>query len=484
MSRPNILLVVLDAVRADHLSCYGHKHDTTPHIDQLTADGIRYKHAFANANWTGASHASMFTGLLPSQSGVYGDNMTLPTDVNLLAEVLSEAGYRTFATSTGAHIRSDRGYDRGFNEFFETYRVSPSANYIKRLAHDWSALKQLVFSGVYGHDNYTLYKFDRLQRWLLDGKDPFFAFVNAKTAHNPYNPPRPFRRTFDDRLKRPRFEFIQKALDRIGLNPETVRGLKDERLRKLSWEYPILTDEIDPTEAELTVLTAWYDGAIRYLDERLGQLFEFMQSYGLFGETHVVITADHGELFGEHGLEKHHYSLYEPVLHVPFVIHPAEGSTLESAPRQIADPVSLVDLYPTLLDFAGTERPDPPNADSLASSGRPPSDRCVHAEVGSKSSEPVRRHHPEFDDSNYDGPLQSVRDDEYKLIRSVNGEVELYRWREDPEERNDLADAEPDVVDRLVHAIECDLNPMDERALNEDVDDPILEQQLKDLGYM
>jgi len=484
MSRPNVLLLVLDAVRADHLSCYGHDRETTPHVDELAGSGIQYEHVFANSNWTGASHPALFSGFLPSQSGVYGDKMALPDDVNLLAELLDEAGYRTFATSAGAHIRSDRGYDRGFDEFHETYRVSPSADFLGTLARDRSALKQLLYSGVYGHDNYTLYKFDRLQRWLRAGDDPFFAFVNCKTAHNPYNPPRPYKEAFCDRLDRPGFEFVERALERAGRDPQTVRGMDDERLRNLSWKYPILADDIDPTDEELDVLTAWYDGALRYLDERLGALVEFMRDEGVFADTHVIVTADHGELFGEHGLEKHHYSLYEPVLHVPLVIRPAEGSALDGAPGRVSDPVSLVDLYPTVLDLADVAGPERPDADTLAESGRPPADRYLYAEVGSKSPDPIRRHYPDFDGSAYDGPIQSVRNEEYKLIRGPDGDVELYRWREDPGEREDLVSEEPDTVDRLVTAIERDLEPIGDEALDEDVDDPALEEHLQDLGYL
>jgi arylsulfatase A-like enzyme len=482
MSSPNVLLIVLDAVRADHISCYGHDRETTPHIDELADDGIKYEHAFANSNWTGGSHPSMFTGLLPSQSGVYGDEMTLPTDTDLLSELLCDAGYRTFATSAGVHIRSDRGYNRGFDEFHETYRVRPSTDFIRTLFRDYSALKQLAFSGVYGHDNYTLYKFDRLQRWLLDGDDPFFAFINAKTAHNPYNPPRPYRCAFDNRLERPRFEFVERALDRLGLNPGTVRGVNDDRLRKLSWQYPILTDEFEPSEEELTVLTAWYDGAIRYLDEQIGQLLKFMRTKQLLSNTHVIVTADHGELFGEHGLEKHHYSLYEPVLHVPLVIYPAQESPLSHG--VVSDPVSLADLYPTILNLAGAPGPDRPSADSLISAGLSPTNRCVYAEVGSKSADPVRRHSPGFDDSEYDGPIQSARDEEHKLIRQADGSVELYRWRDDPAECHELADEKPAVVDRLISMIERNLNPMNDTALNEDIDDPTLREHLQDLGYM
>ena len=482
MSRPNIVLLVLDAVRADHLSCYGHDRQTTPNVDRLAERGVRYEHAFANSNWTGASHAVLFSGYLPSESGVYGDNMVLPENVDLLAELLQNAGYRTFATSAGAHIRGERGYDRGFDSFHEMYRVRPQVEFVHKLLRDTSTLKQLAFSGIRGHDNYALYKFDRLQKWIRSGDDPFFAFVNCKTAHNPYNPPRPYKRAFCEQLERPRYEFVERALERLGRTPQTVPGMDDARLESLSRRFPIIADEFEPTAEELDVLTAWYDGAIRYLDDRIGDFIDFLSRRGELDDTYVIVTADHGELFGEHGLEKHSYSLYEPVLQVPLVVDPPVDSSFGS--QTVSEPVTLADLYPTLLEFAGLTPPDRPHADSFADTGRPPSDRHVFAEVGSKSAEPIRRHYPSFDGAEFDGPLQSVRDDRYKLIQGPDGRLELYDWRTDPEERQNLVDEKPAVVERLSSVVEAELQPMSDASFQEDVTDPVLREHLEDLGYL
>jgi arylsulfatase A-like enzyme len=408
--------------------------------------------------------------------------MMLPEDINLLSELLSEAGYSTFATSAGAHIRSERGYDRGFDEFHETYRVNASKGFIRTLLRNRSAGKQLLFSSVSGHDNYTLYKFDQLKQWLTSVDDPFFAFVNCKTAHSPYNPPRPYKQYFCNQLERPRFEFTERLLERLGKHPQSVNGLDADRLHDLSWKFPILADSIDPTDEELDVLTAWYDGAIRYVDDRIGNLVRFMRSHDIFEDTHIIVTADHGELFGEHELQKHWYSVYEPVLHVPLVLHPALNSSSEQG--NISTPVSLIDLYPTILDIADAHVPDRPNAARLTPTGTPPSDRYLFAEVGSKSPDPIKRHHPSFDDRGYGKPLQSARDDEYKLIRSADGDTELYRWRDDPAESNDRSAAEPEVVNELKAAIEAALSPMNDSPLEEDITDPALKSHLEELGYL
>jgi arylsulfatase A-like enzyme len=482
MRRPNVLLVVLDAVRADHLSCYGYDRETTPTIDGLAADGVRYEHAFSTSNWTGAAHASLFTGYLPSQSGVYGESQDLPADVPTVAELLSEVGYRTFATSAGAHIRGGRGYDRGFDRFHETFRIRPNRHYLREFLRNPALRRQTWQTLVRGHDNYTAFKFGSLRRWIAGGSEPFFAFVNCKTAHHRYNPPRPYKSLFGPGVDRPRWEFVERLRRRLCTEPQDVDGFDVERLAALSRQYPVTGGAFEPTAAEWDVVEAWYDGAIRYLDDRLSELVSFLRSTGRMDETLLVVTADHGDLFGEHGLEKHQYSLLDKLLHVPLVVSPPAGGRTRSR-GVVSNVVSFADLFPTVLDAAGVTPPERPNAVPLT----PFDDRRFHdhvyAEVGRKSPAPIRQDYPEFEDSAYNGPVQSVRDDEYKLVRGPEGTRRLCRWREDPEEQTDLATEYPDVVDRLTSELEAALEPMNDRVLDDTVDDDRLEQQLKDLGY-
>jgi arylsulfatase A-like enzyme len=258
--------------------------------------------------------------------------------------------------------------------------------------------------------------------------------------------------------------------------------MDDARLESLSRKFPIIAEEFEPTAEELDVLTAWYDGAIRYLDDRIGGLLDFLSRHDELDDTYVIVTADHGELFGEHGLEKHFYSLYEPVLRVPLVIDPPVDAPFGS--QTVSESVTLADLYPTILEFAGVTPPARSHADSFAETGRPPTDRYVYAEVGSKLADPIRRHHPSFGGSEFDGPLRSVRDEEYKLIRRPDGELELYNWREDRDERWNLVDEEPEIVEQLLWPIEHELQPMSDSSFQEHVTDPALKEHLEDLGYM
>lgn len=478
MERPNVLLVVLDAVRADHLSCYQHDKKTTPTIDRLAADGVRYEHAFSASNWTGAAHAALFTGYLPSQSGVYGESQDLPEDIPTMAELLSEAGYRTFATSAGAHIRSSRGYGRGFDRFHETFRIRPNRHYLKQFLTNRALRRQTWQSLVRGHDNYTNFKFGSLQEWIASGDEPFFAFVNCKTAHHRYNPPRPYKSLFGPDVDRPRWEFVERLQRRFGSEPQDVDGFDMDRLAALSRQYPVTAGAFEPTTEEWDVIKAWYDGAIRYIDDQLAHLVSFLQETGQMDDTLLIVTADHGDLFGEHGLEKHQYSLLDKLLHVPLVINPPTATQ-----GTVSNMVSFVDLFPTVLDLTDATVPDRPSATSLA----PFDDRQFHdyifAEAGRKSPTPIKREYPTFTDSDYNGPVQAVRDSKYKLVRGSDGIRRLCAWREGPDETVDLTDERPDVVDRLEAQLETMLEPMGDDVLEEDIDDERLEQQLKDLGY-
>jgi arylsulfatase A-like enzyme len=134
----NIILIVLDTVRADHLSCYGHHRETSPAIDEIAAEGIRYESAFANSNWTPTSHSTMFTGKLPSKTGVYGGTQTLPSDSETLPEFLESAGYHTHLSTSGAFIRPENGYGRGVANLLDApkYEFEASAQGLRRAIID------------------------------------------------------------------------------------------------------------------------------------------------------------------------------------------------------------------------------------------------------------------------------------------------------------------------------------------------------------
>lgn len=482
MEHPNIVLLILDAVRADRTSVYGNKRPTTPRIKALTesANTTVYRNAFANSNWTGTSHATLFTGRLPSDTGVHGANQKIPPEITTLPEKLSEAGYRTFGMSAGAHVRGERGYNRGIQTFKETYRLRPNKNALSGLLTDPAFRRQSLYSITRGPDKKTLFKIESLKRWIKSGDRPFFAFINAKTAHHPYNPPRPHKSRFCSQLRRPKYQFIEELLGDKRGEKQSLPNADWERLQQLSYEYPVLAEEFDPTQNEWKIIRSWYDGALHYLDYRVGELVDWLEKQGKLDNTYLIITADHGEYFGEHGMEKHYYGLYEPVLHIPLVIRaPRATPTKESDSI-----VSLADLYPTIVEMATGESPDLPHTASMV----PFDDRRLHdhvfAELGAVAPDGIVNNHPHFEDDGLGIPTQVARDEQYKLISKSDGSIELYDWRQDLSEQTDISKSHSDVVDRLQDVIKTELKPLSENSLSENIKDDDLRKHLEDLGYM
>lgn len=479
MEQPNIILLVLDAVRADHLSAYGYDNQTTPNIDALAEESTCYLNAFANSNWTGTSHGTFFTGHLPSDSGVHGPHQNLPSSEPTILEAVQDSGYRTFAMSAGTHVRSGRGYERGADSFKETYRITPNREFLTRLLTDRPLRRQSVFSAIKGPDDKSFYKFESLKEWIAGGNEPFFAFINAKTAHHPYNPPRPHKSQFCPNLKRPNLQLTEELFGDDYGERQHLSGSEFDRLQRLSYEYPVISGDFEPTEREWDIVQSWYDGAIHYLDSRVGGLVEWLRERGQLEETVLIVTADHGEYFGEHGLEKHYYGLYEPVLHIPLIIRTPDGNG-----DDISSIVSLADLYPTVVELTSGESPERPHARSLLPFEDEPKHDYVFAELGAVNPAGIIRHHPEFDDTGFGIPTQVVRDDRYKLLTRTDGTTELYDWKADPNESEELSNEHKEVVEELKNVVDDELGTLSEESPSEVVEDDRLREHLEDLGYM
>jgi len=489
MSRQNILLLVLDTVRADHLSCYGHDRQTTPTIDQLATRGTQCEAAFSNSIWTPTSHATMFTGKIPSETGIYGGETELPQSTPTLTERVHELGYETFLANAGWFIRAENGYDRGVDVYHsgEDYRPRPTPRRLSKLVRDPATRKQFYADLTTTSAKKTTLKMEALKQFVSDADDPFFAFLNTKAAHHPYTPPRPYHRKYVPEHDRPPVELIS-FLHRLAGDPyggSRIDGVDEDRVRELDRQYPITAGAFEPTEEELSVIQGWYDGAIRYVDDKIDELITHLQREGVYDDTTIIVTSDHGELFGEHGLEKHYYSLYDQLLHVPLVIKPASGQS-----ATVDDIVSLADLYPTILEMAGADDPEDQGAwsRSLLPFDDGPGHEYVVAETGLKSDRPIKKDYPEFDDTEYNGVLQSVRTDEYKLILNGEGVTELYRWPSDLSNFDDISDANPDVNEELGEVIETDLDSLSGQEWADEADavteDDHLKQRLEDLGYL
>lgn len=360
MSPPNIVVVSLAPLRADHLSCYGYPRDTSPHLDRLAGEGALFEEAYATAAWTPPGYASLLTGLYPSCHGVSaatGLDGSTPT----LAGTLAGLGYHTAGFVSTSFVGHLKGLDRGFAEFYEPWhgwgpgsprrpaagkaaaagpaapggwpaRALGAARRRLAPAATWRRIKHLAWRrGLV--DKGARRTLGRAMRWLAAAaprRQPFFLLVHLQETHHPYFAPYPDRYRYVDRR---------------------VPGVDWRRLQRLNADpYLFMTglEELRPLEAD--VLRALYDGEIRYLDGELGRLFAALARLGLAGDTVLAVVAPHGECLGEHGFGEHQGCLYEPVVHVPLLLRypPAVAAGL-----RVESLVQTTDLFPTLLELAG-----------------------------------------------------------------------------------------------------------------------------------
>ena len=347
VSRPNMVLVSVDCLRADHLGAYGYKRDTSPRIDQLAAQGVRFERCLATTSWTLPAHLSMLTGLPLSGHGVDDDRLWLrkdadgkPVEVPLrgvfVSEVLAQEGYATAGFYTWKYLEPQFGFGPGFdvyerlNHNFYSHPVIGPQFEALRVANDREGMAALAQAHPTLFDDTSPTApevVDRALAWLdgeRDGDAPFFLFLHVFDCHDPYSPPAPYDKLFDP--------------DYSG----TIDGRRvttpDSPVRK------------DMAAEDLHHLIARYDGSIRFVDDELGRFLDALDERGLTEDTLIAVTGDHGEEFFEHGRKTHRNQLYLESVSVPLILRwPASLP----ANTVIAGNSGLVDLMPTFCAAAG-----------------------------------------------------------------------------------------------------------------------------------
>lgn len=446
MQRPNLLLVILDATRADACSCYGATPPTTPNLDRLAATGVCYEQAIAAAPWTLPALASIFTGLYPSQTGIYQQRSLAPEHVTLF-QLLQQAGYATFAISKNSWLSKDFGLIRGVGQMHRLWQWFQSDDEITvgKLAelHRGSGLytrlaQELLGGNVAKNVLNLLYHryWNRVDdgavrtvapvlRWVNAQEGPWCAMVHFLEAHLPYHPPRQWYRRF-------------------AHDPARVAHLHKQDQWRLAWRHIAGKEQLSAAD-----LQGWRDlylAEVAYQDYYLGQLLDQLAAAGQLDNTCVVIVADHGENLGEHGLLNHQYSLHDTLLHVPLVIRwPALGGG-----QRVTAPVQTLDLFQTLLDIAGVAAPHTTSRNLLPGATPRP---YVVAEYG-RPQVPhqgllTRYDLQPADLAPFARGFTALRTDRYKLIESSDGQVELYDIQADVGESTNLAGQAPDTLAQL-----------------------------------
>lgn len=423
---PNIVLVVLDTARWDRFGCYGSTRGATPTVDSLAAEGRTVETMVSNGPWTLPSHGSLFTGLYPSEHGSqWGTGPRLRNNVKItMAEWFKALGYRTVCATSNSLISHETGLARGFDEYVTKRTLRAGRGRKLRRA------RNLAVGGDSGGRV--------VNRWLkerLDGtQDPLFLFVNYLECHWPYSPPQRIVR----RVEGPKFGTLEGLRYRMG----TVR-------RTGPWEAIRAADS-----RTLELLSTLYDAELWNADQHLADLLDLLRDAGRLrdGETIVIVTSDHGEHIGEHGLADHQASVDEHLVRVPFVLWgpgriPA-GSRLGM--------YEFVDVLPSLGELLGAEVPVPYLdrrrtrlfADGQATDG----DGLAFGEWRCWSKEEMHRlssKNASYDFSALRRDLVFVRDQRFKLVRAGGRGEQLYDLEADPMEESDVAADHPEVVQRL-----------------------------------
>lgn len=425
---PNVLWIVMDTARADALSCYGNPRKTTPHLDALAADATLYEQAFTVVPWTLPSHASMFTGKLACRHGCTDERPWLDGRHTTVAEILARHGYRTFCCTANPFISSRYNLARGFGTYVHVSTFSEGRK--RRLLV--RQLLDAVSPADHGGSDAT-----RLARsWIADcaaARAPFFVFLNFMEAHNPYGSTPAKGRWLPD----------QKALDRaLGVSQDYLAYAAGARTG---------------TPEDFAALRALYDGDMTYLDDRIAEIIGELRRRGILDDTLVIVTSDHGEELGEHGLLDHCFELYNTMLHVPLIIrYPGTG------PRgaRCADIVHTTDLFPTVLDAAGVAWPRTPDAHGQTLLG-PTTARPSHAVAERYVSTPwaagLMDRFPRWSGVPLWRRLRCVQNREFKYVWASDGEERLFDLRTDPGETKNVIAAFPDKAQELKAALAAEI---------------------------
>jgi arylsulfatase A-like enzyme len=438
---PNVLVIVVDTMRADHLPAYGYEHNRTPNLDRFAEDAVRFDRAYANASWTRPSFASILSGRYASSHGVMGKDSALPDPIVTMPEALHDHGYQTAGFVTNYNVAPFYNFQQGFDSYayFEPDFVLGADDTAAKLLLVQALRQQIervrsfggrVEPGVAYQDAETVNR--GVTAWLDNDRrqnDPFFLFVAYMDPHDPY-----YRHPYDG----------------TGYS-------------RAAHQAPALD------EAEM--LRELYDGEIEYWDEHFGALMDDLRRRGVYDDTMIIVTSDHGEEFGEHGGFWHGTTLYDEQLHVPLFVKLPNS---ERAGTHVSHWVQSIDLMPSILRRVGIDVPRGVQGANI--------------EEGS-----TRLFAEESHEGNVLASVRELRDFEERKIITANANnprglapVELYRTADDPGEDNDLAESDRDDVRAMLRSLEEARRNATEGAIeapevesNEDSD-----RRLCNLGYL
>ena len=439
----NIIILLVDSLRADHLSAYGYPLPTSPLIDRLAREGVLFRRCYAASNYTIPTHTSIFSGLYPSSHGNYSHYSTLDPAVPTLSQILAGQGYRTGSFYDNRLLGPHFGLSRVFQTSLGVNNEQKTSLTLFRLRERLNRNRSMSENILGVALKWIQYRPVR--------KRPFFLFINLMDTHMPYRPKRPyideFMRSLPDRDRHPETA-VKFTMGRV-INKKAANDL-----------YPRLTS------SDWRWLERIYDSNIRYIDEQVRAFLGRLESAGKLSRTLVIVTADHGEFFGEKGIGQHHQSsLHNAGLHIPLIFW-LPGRL---APAEVERPVSQVDIFSTVLSLAGFSPSIPADVQGkdLFSAGE---------------SQDVLS---EYWDDNRNQFSRAFFSGHFKLVTDPTGRYELYDLENDPGETKDLSLVQPDLLNGLRARLNDKLKSMPQRKIQVDEKKKKqLERLLRSLGYL
>jgi arylsulfatase A-like enzyme len=437
----NVILISVDTLRADHLGCYGYSKKTSPNIDALAEDSALFYNVYASSPWTLPSHISLLTGLHGVHHQVYYDDEKMDPNITTLADVFRTNDYSCAAFTGGGFVSTVYGFAKGFDSYNEGV------------------------GGVY-HQDSAERVYQAVSEWIDRYWDrDFFLFIHTYQPHTPYICPWPYRRMFLNELDKLKHVDL---ISHLGGKSGIFKRLPDEERKNI---------------------IGLYDGEIRYTDEKLvGPLLTKLKETGLYQETMIVFTSDHGEEFYDHGGWAHGHSVYDESIKVPLIIK-FPGSRFRG--KRSENIVSLVDVMPTILEEMILER------SGMDIDGQSLITILIEEEKGN------RRFLADLGNNVLNSRIPkkiSTNQGKNKLILSQRfspadldfftspppktGPIELYDLGSDPGEQINLADAQLRLSNQIIKWIDDFYSKAKKRKPNKAEVDENIREQLKALGYI
>jgi len=436
---PNIILIVMDTVRQDHLACYEYTRNTTPNLNRLVETSRIYSNAYSTSCWTIPAHASLFTGLYPIAHQTTQEHWKMSGETTTLAEILRKNGYETYGIIGNSVIGKHTNLDQGFSQYYEAWRD--------------------VEKDGEEHNNLFYFKQCMQQR---NKKKPFFIFINFIEPHSPYDAPLRFQEQFVSDF----------SLD----------------LKENFWGMHYL-GMVRFSQDQLQHLIELFDAEILYVDYLIGKIIEELKEKELWNDTVFIVTGDHGENFGEHNHMGHAFSLYESTIKIPLIIHYPKSFLPKSEDH---DMTQITDIFTTILGIAviGGEGYFSQGVDLLKPDAR--KRRAAFAEYYYPIHDLDRftegeKNHPRLEP--FKRRLRAIIVDNKKFIWGSDGNHELYDFAKDPEEKENLVDRDTGIekemkekMQNMIARYELKENTyLDETEI---VIDEETKKSLKELGYL